>query len=307
MAAGEVVSVSLGDPSLDATAGVTIAGERYRLRRVGTGGDVRRAARLIRDLDGKVAALGLGGANRALVFGRWRYVLPQGEYLARQARSTPVADGSGWKAAVEPALVAELVQRGFPIAGRVGLVTSALDRFWLARALADAGCRVRCGDAYYALRLPFLFPSLAAFSPAAAVAMPLLRLLPLGWLYPLGDGQRRAGRGARRLLAGVDLLAGDWHLMRRFLPADLSGKSVFASTVTPGDRRLLAERGLADLVRLSPPLHGRSFGANLWEALVSAACGRRPADLRAEDYIAVWRAAGGGADAQVEVLKPKRG
>lgn len=296
----EVVSVSLGDPRFDSATSLTLAGERYRLRRIGTGGDLQRAARLIRDLDGKVAALGLGGVNRTLVFGHRRYSLPPGEFLARQARMTPIADGSGWKAAVEPALVTELAGRGFPFAGRVGLVTSVLDRFWLARALIDAGCRVRCGDPYYALRFPFVFPSLASFSPVAMIAVPFLRRLPLGWLYPLGKSQRRVGHGSRRLLAGVDILLGDFHLMRRFLPADLSGKSIIASTLDPGDRRLLAERGLACLISLSPPLAGRSFGANLWEALAVAAFGRRPADLRGEDYIAAWRAAGGGADAQVE-------
>lgn len=289
----EVVSVSLGSPSRDHEAEVLLCGRRFLVRRIGTGGDVATAARLVRALDGRVAAIGLGGINRALEFGGRRYPLPQGAHLAAQAETTPVADGSRWKAVVEPAAVAVLARRGLPLAGRTAVVSSVLDREPLARALQGQGCRVLAGDAFYALGLPLFFPSLGTFSLAARLTVPLLRRVPIQRLYPLGPRQERVVAAPPRLFRGVDLLAGDFHLLRRRLPADLAGKTVIASTFAPADLDLLRRRGLTAVAALAPPVAGRGFGANVWEAMVAAAHGRPPERVPAAAFLAFWREAGG--------------
>lgn len=289
----EVVSVSLGSRARDHEVEVEVGGRRFLVRRTGTDGDVAAAARLIRALDGRVAAIGLGGINLALVLGDRRYPLPQGVHLAAQARTTPVADGSRWKAVVEPAAVTVLARRGLPLAGRTALVSSVLDRDPLARALQRNGCRVMAGDALYALRLPIPFPSLGAFSVAARLTVPFLRHLPIQSLYPLGRRQERAAGAPSGLFRGIDLLAGDFHLVRRRLPDDLRGKAIIASTFTPADLDLLSRRGLTRVAALAPPLGGRGLGANVWEAMVAAAAGRRPDRVPSTEFLAFWRAAGG--------------
>lgn len=288
----QVVSVSLGSPARDHEAEVEVAGRRFLVRRIGTGGDVTAAARLVRALDGRVAAIGLGGINLALSVGERRYPLPQGAYLAAQARTTPIADGARWKAVVEPVAVAVLARRGLVLRGRTALVSSVLDRDPLARALQGQGCRVLAGDALFALGLPFLFPSLRAFAVAARLTMPILRRVPIQCLYPL-DGRERVAGAPPRLFRAVDLLAGDFPLLRRRLPDDLRGKALIASTLTPADRDLLRDRGLARLATLVPSLGGRGFGANVWEAMVAAVTGRRPGQVPATHFLAFWRAAGG--------------
>lgn len=289
----EVVSVSLGSAARDHEAQVEIGGLRFLVRRIGTNGDVAAAARLVRELDGRVAAIGLGGINLALGLGERRYPLPQGVHLAAQARTTPVADGSRWKAVVEPAAVAVLARRGLALAGRTALVSSVLDRDPVARALQAHGCRVLAGDALYALGFPILFPSLRAFSLAARLTMPFLRRVPIERLYPLGPRQERVVGAPTRLFGDIDVLAGDFHLIRRRLPGDLMGKTIIASTFTPVDLDLLRRRRLAGMSALAPPLDGRGYGANVWEAMVAAAAGRRPGEVPAPDYLAFWRAAGG--------------
>lgn len=289
----EVVSVSLGSAARDHEARVEVGGQRFLVRRVGTDGDVAAAARLVRSLDGRVAAIGLGGVNLSVGLGERRYHLPQGQYLAAQARATPVADGSLWKAVVEPCAVGVLACRGLALAGRTALVSSVLDRDPLARTLQAHGCRVLAGDALYALGLPILFPSLRTFSLAARLTMPLLRRVPIQRLYPLGPRQELEATGPSRLFAGIDVLAGDFHLIRRLLPESLAGKAIIASTFTPADLDLLRRRRLAEIAALAPPLGDRGFGANVWEAMVAAAAGRRPAELPSADLLAFWRAAGG--------------
>lgn len=288
----QVVSVSLGSPRRDWEGTVRLAGERFRVYRVGTGGDLARAARLLRELDGRVAALGLGGINTHLLLGDRRYALPEGVRLAGLARRTPVVDGAGWKAAVEPAVVAAMAAAGFPLAGRTALVTSVLDRPALARALSGAGCRVLAGDAYYALRLPLVLPP-GWIPPLGALTLPFLRHLPIRYLYPLGHRQKREGVGGARIFRRVDLLAGDSHFLHSRLPARLDGKAVIASTLTDGDAAVLAARGVSHLITTTPLLDGRALGANVWEALAVAAAGRRAEEMTAADYLSVWRAAGG--------------
>lgn len=289
----EVVSVSLGSPARDHEARLTVAGTPFRVRRLGTGGDLRRAAALLRELDGRVHALGLGGANRALLLGGRACPLPAGEWLAAQVRRTPVADGARWKAAVEPEAVRRLAREGFPLPGRTVGLASILDRPALAAALERLGCRVRVGDALYALGLPFWFPSPRSFAPVARLTLPVLRRLPLRRLYPLGQRQDRVRGAPASLFAGIEVLAGDFLFLRHRLPPSLRGRAVVASSLAAGDVELLRERGLGAMATFAPRLGGRAFGANVWEAMAAAAYGRPPGAIGEAELVAFWREAGG--------------
>ena len=55
------VSVSLGQPSRDKRVIVTFKGTPIDIERIGTGGDDRRARRLLAELDGTVDVLAVGG------------------------------------------------------------------------------------------------------------------------------------------------------------------------------------------------------------------------------------------------------
>ena len=82
----EVVSVSLGSVSRDTDQVVTILDRQVHVRRVGVGGDLRRARDLIRELDGKVDAFGLGGIDLYVAVRGRRYYFRQALELARAAK-----------------------------------------------------------------------------------------------------------------------------------------------------------------------------------------------------------------------------
>ena len=66
------VSVSIGSSTRDKVVEIDLLGERVRLERIGTDGDMEKAAELFRQLDGKVDAFGVGGADLGcMVDGRW--------------------------------------------------------------------------------------------------------------------------------------------------------------------------------------------------------------------------------------------
>lgn len=288
----QVVSVSLGCPRRDHQVILSVGGARVFIRRIGTGGDLRLAARIIRELDGQVSAIGLGGINADLRLGNRRYPLPEGRWLRQQARRTPAYDGSGWKEFVEPALLHRL-SRETGLEGRVVLVSSVLDRYHLARALRQLGARVLVGDAFFALKLPLIFPSVESFHPFALASLPLLRRVPIRFLYGPGQGGCRVcPPWFLPLLRGVDALAGDFHLMKRCLPDDLQGRMIIASTLTADEEAELLRRGAGRVLSITPSVAGRVFGANVWEAAARAVTGRLEGALVAEECLELLEAVG---------------
>lgn len=266
-----VVSVSLGSPMRDYETEIISPFGALHVRRIGTGGDLGRAAGLFKSFDGMVSALGMGGVNMTLRAGERRYKLAAGLKLAAQVKITPLVDGGGIKDTIERDLVSYIrAKAGWPRRDQVVLMPSVLDRFGLAVSLEQAGCRLIIGDAMFALGVPLPFYSLASFNTATRVALPLLRRLPISFLYPLGEKQAAIKSRYERHYRRAEILAGDFHFLRRYLPADLSGKDIITSTVSPEDVKDLKNRGARWLATASPSFNGRSLGANVLEAICAA-------------------------------------
>lgn len=280
-----IVSVSLGSSRRNHRARLELLGETIEIERIGTDGDMQKAIALIRELDGKVDAFGMGGTDLYLVAGRRRYLLHASLPLARAAVRTPIVDGSGLKNTLERRVVRQLARDGvidFP--NKRVLVTVAVDRFGMAEALAETGCDLILGDLIFALGIPIPLRSLRALERLAAVIAPIATRLPLSVLYPTGRKQEETVPRHGRFFAWADVIAGDWHYVRRHMPASLAGKIILTNTVTREDVELLRQRGAAMLVTTTPELNGRSFGTNVMEAVLVAVSGRRPEELGPADY-----------------------
>lgn len=282
-----VVSVSLGSSSRDHRVEVELLGEHFLVERRGTDGDMSRAVALLRELDGRVDCFGMGGIDLYLAAGGRRYVLRDALKLAEAARRTPIVDGSGLKDTLERMVVQQLAaDPEMGLKGSRVLLVSAMDRFGMAEALAEAGARVTFGDFLFALGLPIPLHSLRALSRLARLLVPVVARLPFSLLYPVGREQERIAGGRRyaRWYLENDWIAGDWLYIRRHLPDRLTGQSILTNTVTAADVELLRQRGAGLLVTTTPRFGGRSFGTNVMEALLVAASGRRPEELTAADY-----------------------
>jgi len=280
--AKRVVSVSLGSSRRDSVAEVEVLGEKILLERRGTDGDFQGALCLIRELDGKVEAIGLGGIDLYLVAGGRRYPLRDARKLKEAARKTPVVDGSGLKHTLERQAVFALSSLFDWKKTRV-LLPSAVDRFGLAEALDQVGARVLYGDFLFALGLPIPLYSLSLLQKLAYLLLPLFTQLPFGLLYPTGRKQEeRVVDWRSRYYLWADLVAGDWHYLRRYMPDQMRGKSVLTNTTTEEDVAFLRERGVRYLITTTPRLQGRSFGTNVMEALLVALAGR---ELGEEEYL----------------------
>lgn len=271
-----VVSISLGSSKRDHTVELTRRGILFSVSRIGTDGDLARAEARIREVDGQVDAIGLGGIDMYLEAAGTRYEIRDGIRLHDAATRTPVVDGSGVKATLERSAVAELLTRGILGRGTRVLLVSALDRFGMAEALTEAGCDVVFGDLMFTAGIPYPIETLEELADLARRILPQISKLPFTMLYPTGEAQDKGPDP--RFQAEYDraqVLAGDFHFIRRYMPDRLDGKTILTNTTTAADVRDLWDRGLARLVTTTPVLEGRSFGTNVIEAIAVAYLGPR--------------------------------
>jgi len=262
---------------------------------MGTDGSLERAAAIFAEYDGKVAAFGMGGIDMYLKAAGRRYYFREAKKLGEAAGSTPVVDGSGLKGAVEAGVIRYLRDEcGLEFQGKKVLVTSAVDRWGLAEALRDAGCQMVFGDLIYALGLPVPIRRWSSLVMSIRLLAPLAVQMPFSWLYPTGGEQERTPRSdpsVERLYQWADIIAGDWQYVRKFMPQDMRGKWVITNTTTSADVELCASRGVELLATTTPRFEGRTFGANVLEAVMVAYAGGS-GELAEEEYLELLKVFG---------------
>jgi len=261
-------------------------GEEFDISRVGTDGKLDAAIAMVRELDGNVDAIGLGGIDVYLYAGRHRYALRDGLRLLEAAKITPIVDGSGLKNTLEREAVRFMQDElGIDFHGKSVLMVSALDRFGMAQALVDAGADVLFGDFIFALDKDMPVRELHEFEELAEKYLPDACKLPFQFFYPTGKKQDKPPEPKYpQYYEQADIIAGDFHFMRQFMPERLDGKLVLTNTVTERDVAELAARGVSTLITTTPEIAGRSFGTNVLEAALVALLGKRWSDVLPEDY-----------------------
>jgi len=268
------VSVSLGSSARDKRVVISLGGEQIAVERIGTDGDAEKAYRLFTDLDGKVDALGVGGVDIYLRLGSREYPLRAALRLVRDVRQTPVVDGRGLKHTLERRVfeLAADALGGIPHF-RCGFVPVAVDRPGLAHAAVDVADEVIFGDLMFGLDVPIAIRGLKRYHQLARVMLPFVSYFPLSMLFYGSSGEEPAPK-YERYWDQADLIAGDFLFMRKYMPEDLTGKTVVTNTTTPENIELLRERGVVRMITTTPRYEGRSFGTNMMEAALTAYAGK---------------------------------
>ncbi len=280
--------MSLGSSKRDHKIEAQILGQAFTVERRGTDGSLERAVALIRELDGKVDAIGLGGVDLYLVSGRRRYVLRDARQMLEAATETPVVDGTGLKNTLERRTVAWLDDHDVvKFSGKEILLVSALDRYGMAEEMLARGGRLLLGDALFGLGLPLPLRSLRSLGALLWVLSPIVCRLPMSVLYPTGKKQEEITPRFGRYYRAADIIAGDLHFIRRYMPDTLQGKIIITNTVTADNEEEFRERGVHMLVTTTPKMEGRSFGTNVMEGILVALAGKHPDDLEEGTYEAL--------------------
>ena len=293
------MSVSLGSSSRDHEVVVDILGQQIRARRVGTNGDraLMRQKLIECDNNPEVAAIGIGGCDIFLNAADRRFYFREIKNMVSCIQHTPVVDGSGLKGAVEGDTVRFMQEElGVAFQGKNILVTSAIDRWGLAMACADADTKGVVGycDLLYALDVPIVVHSRTLLTRLARIIMPVVAKMPFSWIYPSeSDASTEPKRTPKtdKLYHDADIIVGDYKYVIQFMPSDLKDTVVVTNTTTPDDIAFLHDHGVALVVTTTPRLEGRSFGTNVIEALLIAAKGAT-APLAPQEYLACLKSEG---------------
>jgi len=288
-----VVSISLGSAKRDFSAEVNFLGETVLVERIGCDGDLARFSAMFGELDGKADALGVGGADLYVWVSGRRYMFRDVARAIAGAHATPVLDGSGLKNSIERETVRWLQQQGLVDFTRAKtLLVSTVDRFGLGEELAKMGGPVIYGDLMFCLRICIPIRKLGTLHAIARTLLPAITRLPFKWLYPTGRSQEQIKPRFGSYYHWADVIAGDYHYIKRYLPERVEGKTILTNTIREADVELLRERGAKRLVTSTPEIGGKSPGTNVFEAIVVALSGRRPDEFTPEDYMARVREMG---------------
>jgi hypothetical protein len=270
------ISISIGSSKRDKVVEVDLFGERVRLERRGTNGDMEKASRLFGELDGKVDAFGVGGADLGLMVDDHWYWLPSVKSLVKYVKKTPVADGTGLKTTLERQ-AAGVVERelGSKLKNKRALLISGVDRYGMTRSFIDAGYEFIIGDLMFTLGLPIPIKSDRGLKRVASLLIPIAGRLPFKWMYPTGESQEKRTPKWTEYFKWATVIAGDCHYISKYMPDDMEGKVIVTNTTTTDDCGLFKRAGVKYLITTTPVFDGRSFGTNMLESGILAAKGRK--------------------------------
>ncbi len=281
-----VVSVSLGSSKRDKKVTETFFGTEFEIERIGTDGDMEKYRQKIAELDGKVDAFGVGGTDIYIYAGDKRYTFNEIVKLWSNAKKTPFVDGSGLKHTLERETVAYLQDNGVvDFKSKNVLLVCAVDRFGMAEALATRAKSIVFGDMIFNLGINIPIKSWGTLTGLARILLPIIIHVPFKYLYPTGPKQDAITPKYGKYYANADVIAGDFHLIRRYMPDDLKGKIILTNTTTEEDVEELRKRGVARLITTTPVFSGRSFGTNVMEAVLITLMGKPADQISPEEYL----------------------
>ena len=264
-----VVGISLGSSQRDHVVTVELLGETYKVERLGTDGDMKAMIEKITEMDGKVDAFGLGGMDLYIYAVDRRYEFRDARRIVRAAKKTPIVDGSGLKNTLERRAIEHLAEHTDLFAKpQKALLMCAMDRLGMAQALENAGCVMTYGDFPFTLNLPIPIHSLNKLALVARVIAPIVCQLPFTMIYPTGEKQTESKPRYARYFEEAQIIAGDFHFIRRYMPPEIPGKIIITNTVTRDDVQFLKKSKARTLITTTPEMDGRSFGTNVMEALM---------------------------------------
>jgi hypothetical protein len=281
-----VVSVSLGSSKGNKSHVVEILGEQFQIERIGTDGDMDRFAKMFVDLDGKVDALGVGGADVYVVVGNKRYAFRQIKNIVDKVKKTPVVDGSGLKHTLEREAIYSLKRDGIVDFTRERvLLTAAVDRYGMAQALQEVCPNVVYGDLMFGIGLPFRIRKYSTVKLIGTLILPIITRLPFKWFYPTGEKQEKRTPKFGWAFEDSTFICGDTHFIRRYMPDRMLGRTILTQSVRKSTIEEFQKTGASRLITTTPIMGGETFATNVMEGVLVALLGKRPEQLSEADYL----------------------
>ena len=271
------VSISLGSSKRDKAVEVELLGQKISIERIGTNGDMEKAAQLYKEMDGKVDAFGVGGADLGLMVADKWYTLHSVKPMVRFVKQTPLVDGAGLKITLE-SQAASFIDAQIPAHiskhGKTAFIMTGADRWGLASSFLNSKYECTFGDLMFSLGIPMQVHTEKQLKTLANILMPIAGRLPFKWIYPTGEKQEERKPKHEDIFTRSTVTAGDCHYIKRYMPDKMGDKVIVTNTTTPEDVAFFRGSGCKYLITTTPVLDGRSFGTNMMEAALVAIAGK---------------------------------
>ncbi len=280
-----VVNVSLSGSDRDYDERVTFLHHKFRLLRIGTGGDVTAAEQLVRDWADGAAAIAVTGMRDARAAGLYDGDLAAVDRLTRATTGVPVTAGYRLDDVLQEWAVRHVQSEMpgyFDNARTVVLGGSNHDR--TVRILREFTSNVEFADPLLRLDLPGRLHSHALLGLTVDVAawplqhgLPravgrLPRALPRRLSAPVRTpGTRISTALARKAAKDCDVLVGTYEELAAFGLPDLHGKTVISSAISEERLRDLGERDVDLVLDATPqPFRRLTVSSAVLEAMMLA-------------------------------------
>ncbi|MCS6886487.1 MAG: dehydrogenase [Acidobacteriota bacterium] len=283
----KILSASLGSSEKNYQFTTTFLKEKFQITRIGCDGDISKLKQTIRDFDGQVDAIGLGGISAHFKVAGKTHIHQEAQSVIKTAKKTPVADGRGLKTILQAWTVRNINQKykDFFTNENV-LFLSGIANYEMAAVLREYTANLSFFDPVIHFNTPYVLDSLQALEYYATGAMPVLTRLPYSWFYPKGW----TGDEWKPLLVGnpfdkAEIIVGDFSYIRHYAPSMLVNKVVITDSVDDEAVALLKKRGVRTIITTVPQLFKQRIDINVLHAIFSAYLQKHPQEISENDYL----------------------
>lgn len=260
-----ILGVSLSSSDRDYEKKIVLKGENILIKRLGTDGDFNKARKLFLDYEDKIDAFGLGGADLTLGIGNDRYRIRDISKLIKGIK-TPIFDGNGIKKILDKQSI-DMLKKSLDLKNKKVLMVCATNRSGMAEEFEKNQCKMTYGDLMFGLKVDFPIHSLKTGKILIKILLPIITKFPFKFIYPIGKTTKKNYKFIE-YFQRADIIAGDFHYIKKYSPEDLSGKIILTTTTTKEDVIDLKNRGVKYLIVSTPEIGERCYGSNIIEAML---------------------------------------
>ncbi len=291
----KVISISLGPSARDYEFETEFLGQDFIIKRIGTDGDMEKAAALLLKWDKEAAAIGLGGIKAPYGIGP--------RYLAKKRHNklnelgvqiqTPVTMGHKLRdVSFEWSLRYLEYKFGNYFSNARVLFFSGMTSYRIAKVMSEFTDNLTFADPILENGIPKFINSLGELESYAHGVHEVLQWVPskrlTGSVAPLQSWNdyilRKAMQKANILVVpNYDF----YDYLKNTSIEELGGKTIITSTAEDEKITFLKERGVDVIIDTTPKILERVVPPNLLEALIIAAMGRNRDQVRSDDLLEI--------------------
>ncbi|MFZ5573339.1 MAG: dehydrogenase [Thermodesulfobacteriota bacterium] len=291
----KVVSISLGPSDKNYEFETEFLGQDFLIKRLGTDGDMEKAAALLLKWDKEAAAIGLGGVRSPYGIGP-RYLTRKNSNKLKELGTqiqTPVTMGDRLRdVSFEWSLRYIEYKFGNYFSNAKVLFLSGMVSYRIAKVMSEFTDNLSFADPILENGIPKFINSLKDLESYAHGFHEILQWVPskrlTGSVVPIQSWNDFILRKAMQKANIIVVPHHDFHeYLKNTSIEELGGKTIITSTAYDDRISFLKERGVDVIIDTTPKILERVVPPNLLEALIIAAMGRNRDQVRSDDLLEI--------------------